>query len=46
MNVTLIAILAALVSIMFGAVMIQLILKKSRGNDKMQEIANAIQSGR
>jgi K(+)-stimulated pyrophosphate-energized sodium pump len=45
MNVTLIAILAALVSIMFGAVMIQLILKKSRGNDKMQEIANAIQSG-
>ncbi len=45
MNVTLIAILAALVSIIFGAVMIQLILKKSRGNEKMQNIADAIQSG-
>lgn len=45
MNVTLIAILAALVSIIFGAVMIQLILKKSRGNEKMQSIADAIQSG-
>ncbi|MCB9803130.1 sodium-translocating pyrophosphatase [Candidatus Nomurabacteria bacterium] len=45
MNVTLIAILAALASIISGAVMIQMILKKSRGNDKMKEIANAIQSG-
>ncbi|MBT7552971.1 sodium-translocating pyrophosphatase, partial [bacterium] len=45
MNVILIAILASIVSIIFGVVMIQAILKKSRGNDKMKEIADAIQSG-
>ena len=45
MNVTLIAILASIVSIISGVVMIQVILKKPRGNDKMKEIANAIQSG-
>jgi K(+)-stimulated pyrophosphate-energized sodium pump len=45
MNVTLIAILVSVISIAFGILMIQKILKKSRGNDKMKEIAAAIQSG-
>ena len=45
MNVTLIAILASIASIISGVIMIQTILKKPRGNDKMKEIANAIQSG-
>ena len=45
MNITLIAILVSVVSIASGIFMIQKILKKSRGNDKMKEIAAAIQAG-
>ena len=45
MNITLIAIIASLISIVAGILMIQNILKKSKGNEKMQDIANAIQSG-
>ena len=45
LDVTLLAILAALVSIVFGIVLIKKILKEPSGNDKMKEIAQAIQDG-
>jgi len=44
-NTIIFAILASLVSIGFGIILIKKILKKPRGNDKMKEIADAIQTG-
>ncbi len=44
-NTIIFAILASLISISFGIVLIKKILKKPRGNDKMKEIADAIQTG-
>ena len=44
-NVTLLAILASVVSIVFGITLIKKILKQPSGNEKMQEIAKAIQEG-
>ncbi len=44
-SIEFIAIITALISIIFGVVMIQKILKKSSGNERMQEIAKAIQLG-
>ncbi|MCD4760451.1 sodium-translocating pyrophosphatase [bacterium] len=44
-NVNLLAIIAALISIIFGVILIKKILKEPSGNDKMKEIANAIQVG-
>lgn len=44
-NVVLLAILASFVSIIFGALLIQKILKNPAGDDKMKEIAAAIQTG-
>lgn len=44
-NVKLLAILAALVSIIFGVILIKKILKKPAGDQKMQDIAQAIQTG-
>ena len=45
LDVKLLAILAAIISIVFGVVLIKKILKAPSGNDKMKEIANAIQEG-
>ena len=45
LNVNLLSIIASLISIVFGVVLIKKILKAPRGNDKMKEIANAIQEG-
>jgi len=45
-NSTLVIILgSALAAIIYGAIVIRLILKKSDGNDRMKEIARAIQEG-
>jgi len=44
-NIILLAILASVVSIIFGILLIKKILKSPRGNDKMKEIAMAIQVG-
>jgi len=44
-NVTLLAILASLVSIVFGILLIKKILTKPAGDEKMKEIAKAIQMG-
>ncbi|MBT7227883.1 sodium-translocating pyrophosphatase [Candidatus Parcubacteria bacterium] len=44
-KIELFAILAAVVSIVSGLVMIRQILKKPRGDEKMKEIADAIQAG-
>lgn len=44
-NVTLLAILASLVSIIFGILLIKKILNKASGDEKMKEIAMAIQTG-
>ncbi len=45
MNVKLLAILAALISIVFGVILIKKILAKANGDEKMKEIAEAIQTG-
>jgi K(+)-stimulated pyrophosphate-energized sodium pump len=39
------AVLTPLVAIIYGIILIRIILKKSAGNDKMKEIAGAIQQG-
>jgi len=44
-DVKFLAIIAALVSIIFGVLLIKKILHKPQGDDKMKEIANAIQIG-
>ncbi|MBU1202564.1 sodium-translocating pyrophosphatase [Patescibacteria group bacterium] len=44
-NVILLAILASLISIVFGILLIKKILKSPSGDEKMQEIASAIQAG-
>ncbi|MFA6307491.1 MAG: sodium-translocating pyrophosphatase [Patescibacteria group bacterium] len=44
-NVILLAILAAVASIIFGIILIKKILKNPNGDDKMKEIAKAIQVG-
>ncbi|MFA5127024.1 MAG: sodium-translocating pyrophosphatase [Patescibacteria group bacterium] len=44
-SIKLLAILASLLSLIFGAWMIKKILKLPKGNDKMQAIAQAIQAG-
>jgi len=45
LNISLLAILASAVSIIFGVVLIRRILSKPAGNEKMREIAAAIQTG-
>ncbi len=45
MNTLLLALVAALASIAYGAVLIWLVLKKSPGDEKMQAIQKAIQEG-
>jgi K(+)-stimulated pyrophosphate-energized sodium pump len=46
MNLTIIfALAASLISIVYGIILTKTILKKSPGNEKMQEIAKAIQQG-
>lgn len=45
LEVKLLAILASLVSIIFGVILIKKILKEPRGDDKMKEIGDAIQVG-
>ena len=44
-TITILSIVAALISIAFGALMIKKILKFHSGDEKMQEIAKAIQTG-
>ena len=44
-TITILSIVAALISIAFGALMIKKILKFPSGDEKMQEIAKAIQTG-
>ena len=44
-NVILLAIIASVVSIVFGMLLIKKILKNPAGDDKMKEIAKAIQIG-
>ena len=45
LDVKLIAIITSIISIVFGVVLIKKILEKPAGNEKMQEIAKAIQVG-
>ena len=45
MNIILFAILSATISILFGIILIKKILKYPAGDDKMKEIATAIQEG-
>ena len=45
MNVLLFSFLASLVSLIYGAVLIWQVMKKSPGDEKMQSIARAIQEG-
>ncbi|RJQ33659.1 sodium-translocating pyrophosphatase [Candidatus Parcubacteria bacterium] len=45
LDVKLIAIVASIISIVFGVVLIKKILEKPTGDDKMREIAKAIQTG-
>ena len=44
-NPIIFALVASVVALLYGAYLIKSILKKSAGNDKMQEIAAAIQAG-
>ncbi len=44
-HIILLAILASVISIIFGVILIQKILKKPRGDEKMKAIADAIQAG-
>ncbi|MFH0779996.1 MAG: sodium-translocating pyrophosphatase, partial [Parcubacteria group bacterium] len=44
-SIILVAVATALVAIIYGIILISIVLKKSAGNDKMQEIAKAIQQG-
>ncbi len=44
-NSIIFALVASVVALLYGAYLIKSILKKSAGNDKMQEIAAAIQAG-
>ena len=39
------ALIAALLALIYGVILIKLVLKLPKGNDKMQEIAKAIQDG-
>ncbi|PLX25988.1 sodium-translocating pyrophosphatase [Candidatus Parcubacteria bacterium] len=45
LDVKLIAIITSIISIVFGVVLIKKILEKPAGNEKMKEIADAIQAG-
>ena len=45
MNITLLAVFSAIISIVFGVVLIKKILKAPAGDEKMKKIANAIQEG-
>ena len=45
MNILLISLFASLASLIYGGVLIWLVLKKSPGDEKMQEIQKAIQEG-
>ena len=45
MNFTLIAVIVAVIALLFAAVLSSLVSKESAGNDKMKEIASSIREG-